>query len=70
VELGPTTLFPLFTQVELGGFLFRLSALGAAQLFTCQFLVEGLATVDADLAALVFSAHALIVASRATTWQK
>jgi hypothetical protein len=42
----------------LGGFLLRLSALGAAQLFTGQFLVKRLATIDADLAALVFSAHA------------
>ena len=44
---------------RLGGFLFRLSALGATQLFTRQLFVEGLATVDADLAALVFSAHTL-----------
>jgi hypothetical protein len=42
-----------------GRFLFRLSALGTAQLFARQFFVEGLATVDADLAAFVFSAHAL-----------
>src|SRR5262249_17672758 len=42
-----------------GRFLLRLPALGAAQLFTRQFLVEGLATVDTDLAAFIFSAHAL-----------
>src|SRR5690242_20257791 len=40
-----------------GGFLLRLSALGAAQLFTGQFLVKGLATIDANLAAFIFSAH-------------
>ena len=55
---------------ELGGLLFRLPALGTAQLCTRQLLVKGLATVDADLAALVFSAHALIVAIRASAWQK
>jgi hypothetical protein len=42
-----------------GGFLFRLPALGAPQLFARQLLVKGLATVDADLAALIFSAHVL-----------
>jgi hypothetical protein len=40
-----------------GGFLFSLSALGAAKLFAGQFLVKGLATIDADLAAFIFSAH-------------
>jgi hypothetical protein len=41
----------------LGGFLLRLSALSAAQLFTRQFLMKRLATIDADLAAFIFSAH-------------
>jgi hypothetical protein len=41
-----------------GSLLFRLSALRAAQFFARQFLMEGLATIDADLAAFVFSAHA------------
>jgi hypothetical protein len=40
-----------------GGLLLRLSALRAAQLFTRQFLMKGLATIDADLAAFIFSAH-------------
>ena len=42
-----------------GGFLLRLSALGTAQLFARQFLMEGLATIDANLAAFIFSAHVL-----------
>ncbi|MBV9327906.1 MAG: hypothetical protein JO352_29685 [Chloroflexi bacterium] len=46
-----------------GGLFFCLSALGAAQFFAGQLLVERLATIDADLAAFIFSAHALIVAS-------
>jgi hypothetical protein len=44
-------------QVESGGLFFRLAALGAAELFARQLLVEGLAAVDANLTALVFSAH-------------
>jgi len=40
-----------------GGFLLGLSALGAAELFAGQFLVKCLATIDADLAAFIFSAH-------------
>src|SRR3954451_19103011 len=40
-----------------GGFLFRLAALGAAQLFARQFFVERLAAIDANLTAFVFSAH-------------
>jgi hypothetical protein len=32
--------------------------------------VERLAAVDADLSALIFSAHAMIVASRGSPWQK
>jgi hypothetical protein len=54
----------------LGCLLFCLSALGAAQLFTGQLFVECLAAIDTDLTALVFSAHALIVASRGSPWQK
>jgi hypothetical protein len=46
------------SAAPLGGFLFRLAALGTAQLFTRQFLVEGLATIYADLTTFVFSAHA------------
>src|SRR5260370_42657597 len=49
----------LLRESLLGGLLLRLAALGAAQLFTRQFLVERLATVDADLAAFIFSAHTL-----------
>ncbi len=49
----------LLSPDVLGGLLLSLAALGAAQLFTCQFFVERLATIDADLAALVFSAHTL-----------
>src|SRR3954449_11314871 len=41
-----------------GGLLFRLSALGATELFAGQLLVKRLATVDANLAAFIFSAHA------------
>ena len=43
----------------LGGLFLSLSALGAAQLFARQLFVERLATIDADLAAFVFSAHTL-----------
>jgi hypothetical protein len=32
--------------------------------------MKGLATIDTDLAALIFSAHAMIVASRGSAWQK
>ena len=52
-------LLPAWVRAVLGGLLFRLSALGAAQLFTRQLFVERLATIDADLAAFVFSAHTL-----------
>src|ERR1700687_3633827 len=52
-------LLPAFWRCDLGGLLFRLPALGAAQLFTRQLFVERLATIDADLAAFIFSAHTL-----------
>jgi hypothetical protein len=52
-------LLPAFLACGLGGLLLGLSALGATQLFTRQFFVERLATIDADLAAFVFSAHTL-----------
>jgi hypothetical protein len=57
-------------QGRSGGLLLGLSALRAAELFTRQFLMKGLATIDTNLAAFIFSAHALIVASRGSTWQK
>jgi hypothetical protein len=44
--------------VSSGGLLFRLSALGATQFFAGELFVERLATIDANLAALIFSAHA------------
>jgi len=50
---------PCFWRCRLGGLLLGLSALGATQLFTGQLLVERLATIDADLAAFIFSAHTL-----------
>jgi hypothetical protein len=65
-----SSLLALLLGPASGGLLLRLSTLGAAELFTRQFLVKGLATIDADLAAFIFSAHALIVASRGSTWQK
>jgi hypothetical protein len=49
----------LLREGVLGGLLLGLAALGAAQLFARQFLVERLATIDADLAAFIFSAHTL-----------
>jgi hypothetical protein len=58
-RLGLFELLPAFSVNRSGGFLLRLSALGTAQLFARQFLVKGLATIDADLAALIFSAHGL-----------
>jgi hypothetical protein len=61
---------PTCGAMSSGGLLLRLAALGAAQLFAREFFVKGLATGNADLAAFVFSAHALIVASRASPWQK
>src|SRR5437762_5663452 len=42
----------------LGGLLFRLAAFGTAEFFARQLFVKGLAAVDADLSALIFSAHA------------
>jgi hypothetical protein len=55
---GGASELPQRTRLTSGSLLFRLSALRAAEFFACQFLVEGLATIDADLAAFVFSAHA------------
>jgi hypothetical protein len=48
-----------FLWIGSGGLLLCLSALRTAELFTRQLLVEGLATIDADLAAFIFSAHVL-----------
>ena len=57
-QVGGAILSPDFCVTGFsGGFLFRLSALRTAQLFTRQLFMKGLATNNADLAAFVFSAH-------------
>jgi hypothetical protein len=61
-RMAAQTTSSLFDRPRIGSdsgcFLFGLSALGAAQFFAGQFFVKRLATIDADLAAFIFSAHA------------